>query len=56
MARRTDGKTKLKSPSGTMSPAEAISVVNNGMALAGHFGDGDRDARPTSRRVSPVRL
>ena len=24
----------------TLSPAEAISVINNGMALAGHFGDG----------------
>jgi MoxR-like ATPase len=35
-----DGKSKLKSPSGTLSPAEAISVVSNGMALAGHFGDG----------------
>ncbi len=35
-----DGKTKLKSPSGTMSTAEAISVMNNGMALAAHFGDG----------------
>jgi len=35
-----DGKTKLKSPSGTLSTAEAISVVNSGMALAGHFGDG----------------
>ncbi|MEL6813881.1 MAG: AAA family ATPase [Cyanobacteria bacterium J06598_3] len=35
-----DGKTKLKSPSGTLSPAEAISVVNSGMALATHFGDG----------------
>ncbi|TDM08887.1 MAG: ATPase [Ideonella sp. MAG2] len=35
-----DGKTKLKSPSGTLSTAEAISVINNGMALAGHFGDG----------------
>ena len=35
-----DGKTKLKSPSGTLSPAEAISVVGNGLALAGHFGDG----------------
>ena len=35
-----DGKTKLKSPSGTLSTAEAISVVSNGMALAGHFGDG----------------
>jgi MoxR-like ATPase len=35
-----DGKTKLKSPSGTLSTAEAISVVNNGLALAGHFGSG----------------
>jgi MoxR-like ATPase len=36
----TDGKTKLKSPGGTLSTAEAISVVNNGLALAAHFGDG----------------
>ncbi len=36
----SDGKTRLKSPSGTLSTAEAISVVNNGMALAAHFGDG----------------
>ena len=35
-----DGKTKLKSPSATLSTAEVISVINNGMALAGHFGDG----------------
>ena len=35
-----DGKTKLKSPSGTLSTAEAISVVNSGQALAAHFGDG----------------
>ncbi len=35
-----DGKTKLKSPSSTLSTAEAISVVNNGLALAAHFGDG----------------
>jgi MoxR-like ATPase len=35
-----DGRTKLKSPSGTLSTAEAISVVTNGMALATHFGDG----------------
>ena len=35
-----DGKTKLKSPSGTLSTAEAISVINSGMALAAHFGDG----------------
>lgn len=35
-----DGKTKLKSPSGTMSAAEAISVINGGLAMAGYFGDG----------------
>jgi len=35
-----DGKTKIKSPSGTLSTAEAISVVNNGLAMAGYFGDG----------------
>lgn len=35
-----DGKTQVKSPSGTLSTAEAISVINSGMALAGHFGDG----------------
>lgn len=35
-----DGRTKLKSPSGTLSTAEAISVVTGGLALAAHFGDG----------------
>jgi MoxR-like ATPase len=35
-----DGKTKLKQPSGALSPAEAISVVTSGRALASHFGDG----------------
>ncbi len=35
-----DGKTKLKSPSGTLSTAEAISVMNQGLVLAAHFGDG----------------
>jgi len=35
------GKTqRIKSPSGTLSTAEAISVVGSGMALASHFGDG----------------
>jgi len=37
----TDGKSKLKSPSGTLSTAEAISVVTNGLALAAHFGNGE---------------
>jgi len=40
-----DGKTKLKVPSGSLSTAEAISVVNSGMALAGHFGDGRLNAQ-----------
>lgn len=35
-----DGRSKLKSPSSTLSTAEAISVINSGLALAGHFGDG----------------
>lgn len=35
-----DGKMRLKSPTSTLSTAEAISVINSGMALAGHFGDG----------------
>lgn len=35
-----DGKTKLKVPTGTLSTAEAISVVNNGLAMAAYFGDG----------------
>ncbi|MCK6544492.1 AAA family ATPase [Myxococcota bacterium] len=36
----SDGKTKLKSPTATLSTAEAIGVVNQGMVLAAHFGDG----------------
>ena len=35
-----DGNTKLKTASGTLSTAEAISVINSGMALAAYFGDG----------------
>lgn len=36
-----DGKTKLKSPSGTLSTAEAISVVTSGLAMAAFYGDGE---------------
>ncbi|MFI0407496.1 AAA family ATPase [Actinomadura sp. 3N508] len=36
----SDGRTKLKSPSATLSTAEAISVITSGLALAAHFGDG----------------
>ncbi len=39
-----DGKAKVKSPSGTLSTAEAISVVTNGLSLAGHFGNGTLNA------------
>lgn len=35
-----DERTSLKVPTGTLSTAEAISVVTNGLALAAHFGDG----------------
>jgi len=35
-----DGKTKLKSPSGSLSTAEAISVLTHGLTLASYFGDG----------------
>lgn len=36
-----DGRTKLKSPSSTLSTAEAISVLNQSRSLAAHFGDGE---------------
>jgi MoxR-like ATPase len=35
-----DGRSKVKSPSATLSPAEAISVITSGLALAAYFGDG----------------
>ncbi|NEO83023.1 MAG: AAA family ATPase [Spirulina sp. SIO3F2] len=46
-----NGKTKLKSPSGTLSTAEAISVVSSGMALAAHFGDGSLSAEDLAAGV-----
>jgi len=39
-----DGKTKIKSPTSTLSTAEAISVVCSGLSLAAHFGDGSLGA------------
>jgi MoxR-like ATPase len=35
-----DGKTKLKSPSGSLSTAEAISVMTSGLTLAAFYGEG----------------
>lgn len=39
-----DGKAKVKSPSGVLSTAEAISLLANSMALAGNFGNGTIEA------------
>ena len=36
-----DGKQKLKTTTGVLSTAEAISLLANSMALAGSFGNGD---------------
>ena len=40
MGQSEDGRIKFKTPSGTMSTAEAISVTVQGIALAAHLGDG----------------
>ena len=47
-----DGRTKLKSPSGTLSTAEAISVINSGQALAAHFGDGKLKANDLAAGIT----
>jgi MoxR-like ATPase len=46
-----DQRTSLKVPSGTLSTAEAISVVTNGLALAAHFGDGRLGARDVAAGI-----
>ncbi|PYE53917.1 ATP-binding protein [Deinococcus yavapaiensis] len=46
-----DGKIKLKTPSGSLSVAEAISVVTNGLTLAAHFGDGAMNSRDVAASV-----
>ncbi|AXV07368.1 hypothetical protein DVS28_a2689 [Euzebya pacifica] len=38
--RTVDGRAAVKTPSSTLSTAEAISVMTNGLSLAAHFGDG----------------
>ena len=40
-----DGLTKLKQPSAVLSAAEAISVMNQCLALSAHFGTGEVSAR-----------
>jgi len=39
-----DRRATLKSPSSTLSTAEAISVMTNGLSLAAHFGNGEISA------------
>ena len=40
MGETLDGKQKLKTTTGVLSTAEAISLLANSMALAGSFGNG----------------
>lgn len=46
-----DGKAKLKTPSGVLSTAEAISVLANSMALAGNFGSGEVSAQDLASAI-----
>ena len=46
-----DGKPALKQPSSTLSPGEAISVVNSGIAMAGYFGTGKLRAEDIASSV-----
>ena len=47
-----DGRTSLKSPTATLSTAEAISVMTNGLALAAHFGDGTPSAADVAAGIT----
>lgn len=40
-----DGREKIKTPTATLSTAEAISVIHQGQALAIHFGNGELGAQ-----------
>lgn len=47
-----DGRTKLKSPTSTLSTAEAISVVHSGQVMAFHFGDGELKANDLAASIT----
>jgi MoxR-like ATPase len=47
-----DGQTRVKSPSGTLSTAEAISVITHGLAMAGHYGDGEISAADLAASIT----
>jgi MoxR-like ATPase len=48
----TDGKTKVKSPQGVLSTAEAISVLFNGGILAQSFGSGSVTGEEIARSLA----
>jgi MoxR-like ATPase len=45
-------RSTLKQPSATLSTAEAISVMTNGIALAAHFGDGQIRAKDVAAALT----
>jgi MoxR-like ATPase len=47
-----DGTTKIKTPSGTLSTAEAISVINSGLAMAAYYGDGSLKAADLAASIT----
>jgi len=47
-----DGKSKVKSPTATLSTAEAISAMTNSLSLAAHFGDGTINAQDLASSIS----
>jgi MoxR-like ATPase len=46
-----DQRVSLKVPTATLSTAEAISVLTNGLALAAHFGDGELGAHDVAAGI-----
>ncbi|MEM9952213.1 MAG: AAA family ATPase [Chloroflexota bacterium] len=46
-----DGTKKVNTPTSTLSTAEAISVLNSGLALSAHFGDGVLGARDVAAGI-----
>lgn len=48
----TDARTRLKSPSGTLSTAEAISVICSGLSVSAHFGDGSLGAHDVASALT----
>ncbi len=47
-----DNRTRVKTPSATLSTAEAISVINSGNSLATHFGNGKLTANDLAAGIT----